>query len=81
MSILKDIFRDHYEEMIYILHPRQTVIDNVDKMLHCGDPAYGGAFYGCPDCGELKFVPHTCKSRFCPSCGNMVTVQVTMSFS
>ena len=26
--------------------------------------------YGCPHCGNLKFVPFRCKSRFCPSCGN-----------
>jgi len=31
MSVLQDIFRDHYEEMIYTLHPRQSVIENVDK--------------------------------------------------
>ena len=32
MNILQTIFKDHYEEMLYILHPRQAVIDNVDKM-------------------------------------------------
>lgn len=69
-SILQDIFSDYYEEMIYTLHPRQSVIENVDKMLHCGDPSYGGAMFGCPHCGNLKFVPFRCKSRFCPSCGN-----------
>lgn len=70
MNTLQKIFNDHYEEMIYILHPRKAVIDNVNRMLNCGDPSFGGAFYGCPDCGELRFVPYTCKSRFCPSCGN-----------
>ena len=47
MSILQDIFKDHYEEMIDTLHPRQSVIENVNKMIHCGDPAFGGAMYGC----------------------------------
>ena len=70
MNKLQNIFNDHYEEMLYILHPRKAVIDNVNRMLNCGDPSFGGAFYGCPDCGELRFVPYTCKSRFCPSCGN-----------
>ena len=70
MNTIQKIFNDHYEEMIYILHPRKAVIDNVNRMLNCGDPSFGGAFYGCPDCGELRFVPYTCKSRFCPSCGN-----------
>ena len=42
MNILQTIFKDHYEEMLYILHPRQAVIDNVDKMINCGDPAFGG---------------------------------------
>ena len=57
MNILQTIFNDHYEEMLYILHPRQAVIDNVDKMINCGDPAFGGAMYACSKCGNLKFVP------------------------
>ena len=69
MNILQNIFKDHYEEMLYILHPRQAVIDNVDKMINCGDPSFGGAMYACSKCGNLKFVPFRCKSRFCPTCG------------
>lgn len=69
MNILQEIFTDHYEEMLYILHPRQAVITNVDKMINCGDPSFGGAMYACPKCGMLKYVPFRCKSRFCPTCG------------
>ena len=69
MNILQEIFTDHYEEMLYFLHPRQAVITNVDKMIHCGDPSFGGAMYACSKCGMLKFVPFRCKSRFCPTCG------------
>ena len=70
MNILQSIFTDYYEHIIYEFHPRPAVIENVNKMIHCGDPSYGGAMYGCPHCGNLKFVPFRCKSRFCPSCGN-----------
>lgn len=70
MNILQSIFTDYYEHIIYELHPRPAVIENVDKMIHCGDPSHGGAMYGCAHCGNLKFVPFRCKSRFCPSCGN-----------
>ena len=69
MNILQKIFTDHYEEMLYILHPRQSVIENVDKMIHCGDPSFGGDMYVCPHCTNMKFVPFRCKSRFCPTCG------------
>lgn len=69
MNILQKIFSDHYEEIIYTLHPRASVIENVDKMIHCGDPSYGGAMYICPQCHNMKFVPFRCKSRFCPTCG------------
>ena len=70
MNILQSIFTDYYEHIIYELRPRPAVIENVNKMIHCGDPSFGGAMYGCPHCGNLKFVPFRCKSRFCPSCGN-----------
>ena len=69
MNILQRIFSDHYEEMLYILHPRHAVIENVDKMINCGDPSFGGAMYSCSHCGYLMFVPFRCKSRFCPTCG------------
>lgn len=70
MNILQSIFTDYYEHIIYELHPRPAVIENVDKMIHCGDPSYGGTMYGCSHCGNLKFVPFRCHSRFCPTCGN-----------
>ncbi len=45
MSILQDIFKDHYEEMIYLLNPHYSVIENVEKMIDCGNPAFGGPMY------------------------------------
>ena len=81
MNILQDIFKDHYEEMIYFLHPRSSVIENVDKMINCGNPAFGGAMYGCPNCGKLKFVPFRCHSRFCTTCGNLYAMNRTTSMS
>ena len=69
MNILQNIFTDYYEEILYTLHPQDYQIDNIDKMIHCGDPSYGGAMYSCPHCGNMKFVSFRCKSRFCPTCG------------
>lgn len=81
MNILQNIFNDHYEEMLYLLHPRKSVISNVDKMIHCGDPAFGGAMYGCDTCANLKFVPFRCHSRFCPTCGNKYSIDRITSMS
>ncbi|RGS75120.1 hypothetical protein DWX73_13225 [Coprococcus sp. AF21-14LB] len=64
MNVLQKIFKDHFEEMIYIQHPRDSVIENVEKMIHCGDPSFGGAMYACPSCGNFKYVPFRCHSRF-----------------
>lgn len=81
MNILQKIFTNHFEEMKYILHPRLSVLENVEKMIHCGDPSFGGAMFGCSECGELKFVPFRCKSRFCPTCGNMYSIDRTTAMS
>ena len=70
MNILQSIFTDYYEHILYLLRPRKTVIENIDRMISCGDPSQGGTMFGCPVCGNLHFVAFTCKSRFCPSCGN-----------
>ena len=74
MNILQKIFADHYEEMIYLQHPRASIIENVDKMINCGDPSFGGAMYICPTCDNFKYVPFRCHSRFCPTCGNMYSI-------
>ena len=50
---------------------RDTVIENVRKMIRCGDMKYGYILYGCEQCGKMKYAPLRCKSRFCPSCGNL----------
>ena len=81
MNILQQIFTDYYEEIKYTLHPRFSEMENIDKLLSCGDPSFGGAMYGCPNCGKLKFVPFRCHSRFCPSCGNKYNMQRATSRS
>ena len=80
-TILQNIFKDHYEELIYITHPRPVVVENVDKMINCGDPSFGGAMYSCSKCGDYKFIPFRCHSRFCPTCGNMYSIRRTTSMS
>ena len=81
MNILQEIFKDNYEQMIYELHPRQSVIENVDRMINCGDPSFGGIMYGCTSCGTLKFSPFRCHSRFCPTCGTKYSIDRTTSMS
>ena len=81
MNILQKIFIDNYEVIKYSLHPRDCEMENIEKMIHCGDPSFGGAMYGCPQCGNLKFVPFRCKSRFCPSCGNKYSMERTTNMS
>ena len=36
MNILQKIFTDHYEEIKYTLHPRDTEMENIEKMIHLG---------------------------------------------
>ena len=49
---------------------RWGIIWNVAKMLLCRNHL-GFHEYSCPKCGSIKRVPHTCKSRFCSSCGKV----------
>jgi len=67
---LKQIFTDHWEPFVK-KHPnlRPAIHKNVGKMLRCGTDEMGFHLYQCPSCKEEKKVFHTCKSRFCSSCG------------
>jgi hypothetical protein len=58
MNILQNIFKDNYEIIEYSLHPRHVVMENIAKMINCGDPAFGGAMYGCPHCGLGPWYPN-----------------------
>lgn len=80
MNTLQEIFSDHFDVIKYSMHPRPVELENIQKMIHCGDPSFGGAMFVC-QCGEMKFVPFRCKSRFCPTCGNMYSIDRTTSMS
>ena len=49
---------------------REVEKREVEKMLVCMDLERGGySIYICPECGDQKIIPHSCKSRICSSCG------------
>ncbi len=51
---------------------RPEVRENFTKILDCGTPALGWEVYASDT--EEKRCYHTCKSRFCPSCGYRATL-------
>ena len=55
-----------------ILRLRWSIIWNVARMLLCRN-GLGYHEYSCPKCNSKKRIPHTCKSRFCSSCGKVAT--------
>ena len=69
---IADIFRDYWEPFLDAnphLNIRDVVHDNVDRMIKCQTADLGYAWYECPTCGNFQLAFHTCKSRFCNSCG------------
>ena len=71
---LKDIFKNYWDKFLLFaennnLTIRNVVYRDVKRMINCGSTSLGFSLYKCPTCGNEKIVPHTCKSRFCNSCG------------
>jgi len=48
---------------------RPVVQKEVEKAMGCGEESKGFSEYHCFNCDNSKFVPFTCKSRLCTSCG------------
>jgi len=69
-EILKDNWSDFYESRKDDI--REVVVDNVRRVMSCGDKdSLGYSVYSCPSCRSRHIVAHTCKSRFCNSCGKV----------
>lgn len=74
---IKEIFKDNWPN--YLATQQASILDyvsaTIEKMLSCRDPeklAYHK--YACPEHPEQYIVvPHSCKSRFCNSCGKVLT--------
>ncbi len=72
---IKQIFKDNWANFC-LKHNniRPAVIREVEKILACKDKdKLGWNLYECPKCGYKHYVAHTCKSRFCNSCGKVMT--------
>lgn len=71
---IKQIFKDHWASFVKLMIAqnkaiRQTIMDEVKKIIGCQDPKNGFSLYICENCNSVKYVPYTCKSRFCNCCG------------
>lgn len=61
-----DVYRyEHRDEL------RSVEIDEVEKMLRCGEQGY--RLYSCPNCDEFEIVHFGCNSRVCTHCGKRFT--------
>ena len=69
---IKQIFIDNWNNFITDYSDtfvRPSVFDEVNKIINCGNPAFGYALYVCEHYCKFLKVPFRCKSRFCNTCG------------
>ena len=52
---------------------RTSIVTNVLKLLVCRTSFLGYHSFICKKCGYIHKAPHSCKSRFCSSCGKKAT--------
>ena len=73
-GIIASIFEDHWDN-VYLANKdmfnqyRPNADKEVHKIIDCYNANLGCSVYECPDCHDITFISHTCKSRFCSSCG------------
>ena len=73
----KKIFEDNWQEFTQLPGQpiRPAITENVHKMLMCRTQALGYSQYKCHKCNHSIKINHSCKSRFCSSCGKKSTDQ------
>ena len=73
-GVIASIFEDHWASTyqankIAIDKFRPNADIEIHKIIDCFNKNLGCSLYECPNCHDIIFVGHTCKSRFCSSCG------------
>ena len=79
IRLFQKILQDWFP-VICLLSLRKVVISEIKKVLSCKDQRFCTVF-GCSECGHIKRVPFTCRSRFCPSCVALYNSQRASSMS
>lgn len=70
---IKDVLVNYWDSFVSTfsnLKIRNVVHEEVEKVIKCRTIELGYTYYECKHCHNYSIVPHTCKSRFCSSCGN-----------
>ena len=73
-GIIASIFEDHWKG-VYLSNKdiidkyRSNAVIEIQKIIDCYNNNLGCSIYECPNCHDIIFIGHTCKSRFCSSCG------------
>lgn len=73
-GLIAKIFEEHWST-VYKEHRdlidkyRPNANEEIKKIIDCYNKDLGCSVYICPECNEVVFVGHTCKSRMCSSCG------------
>lgn len=73
-GVIASIFEDHWDftyqtNKLDIDKFRPNANKEIHKIIDCFNKNLGCSLYECPSCHDIIFVGHTCKSRFCSSCG------------
>ena len=73
-GVIAQIFEDHwnnvYTKNAFSINQYRPYADNeIQKVIDCYNKNLGCSVYECPECHDIVFVGHTCKSRLCSSCG------------
>lgn len=73
---LQKIFIDNWNDFLDYcstnnFYVRETILDEIDKMIHCKDFSKGYLCFDCPNCDNYHIQGFSCHSRFCTSCGKV----------
>lgn len=73
-GVIAKIFEDHWlstysNNMDVINRFRSNANKEIEKIIKCANKDLGCDVYECPNCHDIYFIGHTCKSRLCSSCG------------